>query len=171
MATAMKAVQALDRRFDVPAVVTALPQVRERRMRGVRVGTLCLLVAHDCGGEILDAPRVRRLPLMPSWCSGLINVRGQLIPAFDLHACLDMAQQRATRQWWLVLGGGESAVAFPIDALPQSLLLSQATSIQTLALPERLQPHVVNGFRIDGELWFEFRHLEFFKSLRYQNAA
>lgn len=160
-----KAVVALARTFELPQEETA-PQPRaERRFRALRVGNLGLLVANDCGGEIIEEPRVFPLPRAAAWCRGLINLRGSLIPAFDLHESLGLGALKASRQWWLALGGNDDALAFQIDALPVSVVASEASAVQPAVIPESLRPHTGAGFRIDGELWLEFRHLDFFRAL------
>jgi twitching motility protein PilI len=159
----LKATEALSRHFEV-AATSNRAQAIARRKRGLQIGTLRLLVPHDCGGEIIDNPRVCHLPLMPAWCSGLINLRGRLLPVFDLHTCLKVAPI-TPRSWVLALGNGDDTAAFSIDALPQSLQVDTETSLAPSALPDTLQPFVEAAFRIDGELWLDFQHLRFFRSL------
>jgi twitching motility protein PilI len=161
----MKAIDALDRHFELPQVAEAAAPKRQQRWRGLRFGNLGLLVAHDSGGELLEEVRVYPLPRAPAWCAGLINLRGQLIPAFDLHELLNITQQRANRQWWLVLGRDADAVAVAIDALPASLIADEGGRIPSIAVPSELRAFAGQAYRIGSELWLEFKYREFFKSL------
>jgi chemotaxis signal transduction protein len=160
-----KAVVALARTFDLPDDTAKPAQRREQRWRGLRIGNLGLLVEHDCGGEIIEEAKVFALPRAAAWCRGLINLRGHLIPAIDLHELIGLTHLRAPRQWWLALGRGEDALAFPIDALPGSLLAHESAYVHLTLIPEKLRPFAGAGYRIDGELWLEFRHRDFFKTL------
>jgi chemotaxis signal transduction protein len=160
----MNASDALARNFDLVAPADSKPPP-PRRFRGVRIGTLGLLVALDCGGEILEEARLYALPGAASWCRGLINLRGSLIPAFDLHEALGIAHLRADRQWWLVLGAREDALAFPVDALPAVLSADSTSTVQPSLVPEPLRGYAGAAFRIASELWFEFHHRDFVRAL------
>jgi hypothetical protein len=165
----LKAVVALARTFDLPDEPVS-PVQRVQRWRGLRVGNLGLLVAHDCGGEIVEDARPIALPRTPTWCRGLINLRGQLIPAFDLHEALGLTRWRSTQQWWLALGHGNDMLAFLIDALPVSLSANESTSVDAAVIPPVLRSHAAAAFHLGGELWLEFRHLDFFRSLSSRPA-
>jgi chemotaxis signal transduction protein len=160
-----KAIVALARTFDLPDEASQPAQRREQRWRGLRIGNLGLLVEHDCGGEIIEDTKVFALPRAAAWCRGLINLRGHLIPAIDLHELIGLTHLRAARQWWLALGRGEDALAFPIDALPSSLLAQESAHVHLTLIPETLRAFTGAGYRIGGELWLEFRHRDFFKTL------
>jgi twitching motility protein PilI len=161
----MKAITALTRTFELPEQTAPRSARAEQRFRGLRIGNLRLLVAHDCGGEIIEDARIFPLPRAAAWCRGLVNLRGNLIPAFDLHESLGLTRLRAARQWWLALGTRDDALAFPVDALPLALLANEPAVVQSSVIPEQLRAHVGAGFRIDGELWLEFRHRDFFRAL------
>jgi twitching motility protein PilI len=164
--TLMKAVDALARRFErVDSDAAAERRKTERRFRGLRVGNLGLLVAHDCSGELIEDAQVHPLPGAPPWCRGLINLRGRLLPAFDLHEPLGVTRFRAQRQWWLALGTGDDAFAFPIDALPVSLVADEAAAVEVTVVPQSVRPHTPVSYRIGGELWLEFRHRDFIRAL------
>jgi twitching motility protein PilI len=167
MPALLKAVAALNRRFELAEAVVARPAVALRR--GLRVGNFNLLVAHDSGGELLDAPRLYPLPLAPPWCRGLLNLRGQLVPAFDLHQYLGVASLRTRGQWWLVLGRAGDALAICVDALPQSLSVEHPLPAQAL-VPDALRTYVACGYRIADELWLEFDYRKFFAGLRLAAA-
>lgn len=51
---------------------------------GIRVGTLSFVVARSEVREILEYPPVTVVPRAKPWVLGLANVRGQLLPIFDL---------------------------------------------------------------------------------------
>jgi chemotaxis signal transduction protein len=161
----MSASVALERRFELPDAATPAKDSGERRFLGLRIGNLGLLVPHDLGGEIIEDARIFQLPRAPDWCRGLINLRGHLIPAFDLHESLGLTRFRASRQWWLALGTGPDTLAFPIDALPVSLITNAAAVVRTQVSHAPLRAHAGETFRINGDLWLEFQHRPFLRSL------
>jgi chemotaxis signal transduction protein len=161
----MSASLALERRFDLPDAAVPAKDTGERRFRGLRIGNLRLLVAHDAGGEIIEDARIFQLPRAAAWCRGLINLRGHLIPAFDLHESLGLTHFRASRQWWLALGSGPDMLAFPVDTLPVSLVANEASVVRTQVPHALLRAHSGETFRINDELWLEFQHRAFFRSL------
>lgn len=165
MPALMRAVDALERSFELPQSVEPVVKPREQRWRGLRVGNLGMLVPHDCGGELLEEARIHPLPRTPSWCRGLINLRGQLIPVFDLHERLRLTHLRAARQWCLVLGRGADALAVMIDAMPKSVVIDRAARIQSAAVPQDLRNFVGEAYRLGDELWIEFQYRQYFQSL------
>lgn len=167
----MPAVAALSRSFELANDSSMTAKKIETRRRGLRIGNLNLLVPHDSGGELIEDVRLFPLPRTAPWCRGLVNLRGQLVPAFDLHESLDLTRLRPARQWWLVLGRGEDAVAFAIDALPRLLSASTSAVVQSAVLPNALRPFIGGGFRIEDELWLEFDYRAYFGALTPRAAA
>lgn len=52
---------------------------------GVRIGTLSFVIARSEVREILEYPPITPVPRAKRWVLGLANVRGQLLPIFDLN--------------------------------------------------------------------------------------
>jgi twitching motility protein PilI len=145
----------------------AVGQVRQetRARYGFRVGDLGLLINPDAGSEVLDMIQVATLPNMPPGFSGLINLRGNLVPLYELRILLGIAQRpagAATRV--LVFGQGEQAVGVIIDNNPRAL-----TALRPLPnfpqLPEALEKHVPAGYVQDDKIWLEFDHGTFFEEI------
>jgi chemotaxis signal transduction protein len=167
----MPAVKALARQFELAPQAQPAVAKSETRRRGLTIGNLKLLVSHDSGGELIEEVRLHALPRTARWCRGLINLRGHLIPAFDLHECFGLKPTAACPQWWLALGRGDEAVAFSIDALPVMLQAVEVSTVQAAVVPEPLRPYLGKGYRIDGELWLEFLHQSYFRAIAQQVAA
>ena len=167
----MPAVKALARQFELAPQLQPTNAKAQLRRRGLKVGNLNLLVPHDSGGELLEDVRLHALPRTAHWCRGLINLRGHLIPAFDLHECFGIKPLQAGQQWWLALGRGDDAIAFAIDALPVMLQAAESSTVQAAVVPEPLRAYLGQAYRIDGELWLEFEHQQYFRSIAQQVAA
>ncbi len=152
-------------RFEPPTGVqlaAAGPVRKETRARyGFRVGELGLLIDPDTGSEVLSVPAVTPLPDAPPGFSGLINLRGNLVPLYELRVLLGLGRPAQADSKVLVFGQGEQAVGVVIDGYPSAL-----SALRPLAhlppLPDALQPHVLAGHMQDGTVWLEFNHASFF---------
>jgi twitching motility protein PilI len=156
----------------------ALPEERgpvfvqrpERVRHGFRVGSLALLIGTDTPREVIASPAISTLPNGPAWLAGMMNVRGNLVPVFDLALALNVSRQDAAREFALVLEKGERAVAMLIDGLP--IALSGMQPLERLPhLPPALQDHVQAAFVKDEITWLAFDHENFFAVLASQSAG
>ncbi|HHB92149.1 MAG TPA: hypothetical protein ENK59_02920 [Thioploca sp.] len=135
------------------------------RRLGFRIGNLGLLIAQRAVSELLDIPQICSLPFTSSWLLGLINLRGNLVPVFDLFNLLQF-QQIDKKQKLLILDQGESAGGIIINELPEHLSFSANDSLSSLPpLPDIIQPYATSGYEKNNQLWFNFEHIAFFKSL------
>jgi len=94
---------ALNRRFVLPADAAPAsgdqPASGPQARRAFRLGRLTLLLQEQTVAEVMDLPACYRLPNTPAWCLGLVNLRGNLLPAFDLHGLLEEAPVPAAACW------------------------------------------------------------------------
>lgn len=131
---------------------------------GFRVGPLRLLVEPEVLSEVLREVQVYALPGAPGWFSGLLNLRGNLVPVFDLHSLFGFADEKDEARDLLALDRGAATVCVYVNDLPERVATEQQA--RTLPpLPERLKDHVARGFSGNGSVWMELGHASFFKSL------
>lgn len=154
-------------RFKPPPGVTAgiATAERQRARYGFRVGGIGLLVSQDTVSEVLEQAPVYPLPNTPPWLLGLVNLRGNLAPVFDVKQFLELedgAVQEKRRL--LILDQGDKAVGVLIDGLPQTAIASHALS-RLPPLPAALQAHVAKAYVQDDLVWLEFDHQGFFQAL------
>jgi len=156
----------LNRQSDSIASSTLAQPEKVRRL-GFHVGNLGLLIAQRATSELTDLLSICPLPNAASWLLGLINLRGNLVPVFDLNMLLDLERKTDQKKLMLlILGQGSTAGAILIDDLPVHITLSEEDKLESLpTLPTALKPFVSSGFEKNGELWFNFDHLSFFQSL------
>lgn len=133
-----------------------------RARYGFRIGELGLLVKQEAGSEMLSVPQIASLPGAPAGFLGLINLRGNLVPLYELRILLGMGpRQPGAEPMVLVLGQGEQAVGVIIEGRP--LALSTLRQLHNLPpLPGALQDHVPAGYMQDDMVWLEFDHSTFF---------
>lgn len=120
---------------------------------GVLVGAQRLLLATDGAVRVLEPPPVYRLPNTHRWFHGITNVRGTLVPVYDLAGWLDLAVPDAGRML-LVVGEGEVSAGVLVDSSPRHLLVQTAASgSPPPALPDRLADYGNGAFQVAGETW------------------
>ena len=145
-------------------VVAAVVEKKVGRY-GFRVGTLGLLIQAGCGSEVMQMPTVWTLPGTPPWLLGLANLRGNLVPVFELGQLLGMGQRAAgEKPLVLVFDQGDKAVGMVIDDFPKPLF--ELIPLPNLPqLPTSLIAHVRKGYVKDHTIWLEFDHGGFFDAL------
>ena len=58
--------------------------------------------------ELIELPQCYDLPNSSTWFSGLVNLRGNLVPVFDLKSLLGGTGPAGDREMLLVIGSGET---------------------------------------------------------------
>ena len=133
----------------------------------IRVGGIGLLIGARVPSEFVQPVPVSRVPNTPDWFSGLINLRGALVPVFDLESMLVSDQDAAQpgvangRLLFLVLGRGERAAALKIHGFPQPLRGLKPLD-QMPPVPAPLDECVSNALVENGSAWFELDHVRLF---------
>ena len=154
-------------RFKPPSgVATGIASVERQRARyGFRVGGISLLVGQDTVSEVLEQTLIYPLPNTPPWMLGLINLRGNLVPVFDVKRFLDLEDSAdQDKRRLLVFDQGDKAVGILIDGLPQIAATGHALS-RLPPLPIALRTHVTKAYAQDDVVWLEFDHQGFFRAL------
>lgn len=138
----------------------------EQRFFGFRVGELGFLIPLDVYCEVLDKVQINPLPIVRPWFRGLLNLRGNLVPIFDLKIFLQESQTDNKKRRLFVIGRGDKAVALWIDNNPELLEFHNAKSLEKLPdLPLGLQHCVSGGYLLNGQLWLDVQLAELFNTL------
>ena len=133
---------------------------------GFRIGG-CRFV-HDLNlpVELIELPKRYELPNSSEWFSGLVNLRGNLVPVFDLKRLLGGTGPTGGRQMLLVIGGGERAAALVIDGTPDHISIDAGSRIdEPENVPEILQPQLLGAYQYAGETWYETNYEGVFETL------
>lgn len=99
---------------------------------------------HFC--EVFTDIPIAPLPNAPEMLLGLANLRGLLLPVYQLHdrlaagAATRDRQSSPRKKIVLVVGKGERAIGLLVDALPVSLSLSLPAMTESQALPHPQVP-------------------------------
>jgi twitching motility protein PilI len=153
-------------------ILAPLPEVKVEPVFGIRVGTLGMLISTTRFCEVLDKIQVNALPNVHPWVSGVLNLRGNLVPVFDLRLVVQEVGDTKKRKLFAV-DRGDKAVALWIDTYPEiknRLVMKKLKKLP--ALPDVLQRFVTGGYEHDGQVWLDIKFEELFKALgRHQFAA
>jgi twitching motility protein PilI len=142
---------------------TRVPRIGSVRY-GFKVGKMRLLIPSHRVSEVIDTSPIYTLPNSEDWLLGMINLRGNLVPIFDLHRVFGEEPNPETESRLLTIDKGSEAVGMRIDGTPQAV----DTLIRAEGLPQL--PKVLEGVcghaYIDGdETWAEFDAETFFWSV------
>lgn len=131
---------------------------------GFRVGRLAFLISALTYCEVIEHLTVNPLPNVDPWFSGLLNLRGNLVPVIDLQVLFAEAVTTTKRQLF-VIDRGEKAMAIWIDALPEIHNLSTPALKQLPSLPPLLERCVVSGHLHADLIWLNVQFDTLFKAL------
>lgn len=135
----------------------------------IRVGDIGLLIGARVPSEFVLPVPVSRVPNTPDWFAGLINLRGALLPVFDLESMVandrDATQSTVAggRLLFLVLGRGERAAVLKIHGFPQPLRDLKPLD-QMPPIPAPLDECVSNALVENGSAWLELDHERLFEA-------
>lgn len=89
---------------------------------GFAIGHVQFMVAATCFCEVFVDTAIAAVPNAPSSLVGLSNVRGVLMPIYQLHSLLNSPLTK--KPIIFTIGKGDSSVGLLIDRLPTSLSLA-----------------------------------------------
>jgi len=135
--------------------VEAVDLRESRRRYGYRAGSLCVLVAESTSSEVLVNPAVYPLPRCPNWMLGVLNLRGSIIPFFNLGV-FDANFREIKTNLAIVIDEREKAIAVAIGGLPISIAPTPVGVPPPLH--GALKAHVRQVFESGGEIWLELDH-------------
>jgi twitching motility protein PilI len=136
-----------------------------RARYGFRIANLGFVIQELTLSEVIERVPIYPLPNTPAWLAGIINLRGNLAPVFDLRRVFDLPPNESGSGFMLVMDKGPQAVGVPIDAVPSTLRDLRAVP-DLPPLPELLTGHVARAYLLADEVWLDLDHRGLFSSLR-----
>lgn len=138
---------------------------------GIRIGSMGFLVSTNRFCEVLDKIQVNALPNVHPWVSGILNLRGNLVPVFDLRLVLEEASDNKKRRLFAV-DRGEKAVAIWIDNYPEIKNRVTMKLMEKLPkLPDILQRFVIGSYEQEGQIWLDIKFEDLFKALGHHQYS
>lgn len=133
---------------------------------GYSVCGVRLLVAPGVSSEVILAPDLYLAPNAPAWLLGLTNMRGNIVPVFDLGYFIGARAANNPVHTVLIQSSGAHAAGLVIDELPQSLALEECAE-QAPEVAQVLHPFLGKGARAHGtsgapgQVWWDFDYQAF----------
>ena len=123
--------------------------------------------------EMLTVPAATKLPGVQPWVIGLANVRGRLVPLFDLEAFFGgKLSSNRVRHRVLVLEMGELYAGlivsdvFGMQHFPQDL-----EPIELSDSVQKLSPYSKGAYELNDLVWTTFSPFHLVRDPRFFNAA
>ena len=162
---------ALTRYFVTPDQEHNLSGAAGVQRYGFRIGACRLVHDLSLAVELIELPRCYDLPNSSIWFSGLVNLRGNLVPVFDLKTLLGISAPTGHRQMLLVIGSGEKVAALVIDGTPDHINIDAGSRVdQPSDVPEILREHLQGAYEYAGEIWYQADYEGLFQSLAQRTA-
>jgi twitching motility protein PilI len=132
---------------------------------GFRVENIGFLVDTGIYCEIIERPIVSPLPNVEPWFSGLLNIRGNIIPVIDISLLLGAPPKRDKKRFLFAVDRGEKTMAFWIDGHPKLLTAVTQPLNTPPVLPDLLQRYVTDSYYHDNETWLTVQFADLFQTL------
>ena len=142
----------LDLREKIQAA--SLYQGEKRYKYFFQCGNFNFILPDSQSAEIIRTPEIYDIPTTPIWFKGMINLRGNLLPVFDLHALVNKCEPEK-HEWLIVFGNEGSMASLCINSLPVSIDIDESDVSGTTDEPGELSPYIVKTYKIDGKLYME----------------
>jgi twitching motility protein PilI len=123
-----------------------------------RMGNSSLLAPLDEVVEILDMPKLARVPLAQPWVRGIANIRGNLLPVVDFSGFLGgEVASTSEKSRVLVIDHNGIYSGLVVDEVYglKHFMESEHTDAEP-EIDESLLPYIRTGYRRDGKVWREF---------------
>lgn len=152
-------------RFQLPEMHdTVVEHTHAETFFGFRVGRLAFLISASTYCEVIEHLNINPLPKVDTWFSGLLNLRGDLVPVIDLQVLFAEPIVHNKRQLF-VIDRGEKAMAIWIDGLPEIHNVSLRPLKQLPSLPPLLERCVISGHLHGHQIWLNVQFDTLFKAL------
>ena len=144
--------------------ITASADYQDSRLlHGFKIDNLGMLLESQMTSELLTNLSVCSLPNTNQALYGMANLRGNIIPVFNLRFLFNMSEREY--KYFLVIGSGENSVAVLLDEVPIQIDVGEQEKLNAFPpIPSVLRPHVTDAYYSDG-LWVGCDLMRFFESL------
>lgn len=139
---------------------------------GFKIKSIGLLIYPDALCEVKKIFVVYPIPKTKRWFQGLVNIRGNLIPVYDLSIMLGTTDVPTQHENLLIIDKGPESVGILIDDIPQQCDTNDWIELSNIPdLPSGLSECVDVAYTQDDSIWLEFNHKKFFSAIMDRVAA
>jgi len=122
--------------------------------------------------EILQPPRLTKVPGVRSWVLGVANVRGRLVPVMDLAGLLGLpskANWRSRRV--LVVEHGDHMMGLLVDAVLGMQQFAEDRQVEAPDAEAATAKFVTRAYERDGKVWPVFQLLDLVQAPEFLQIA
>lgn len=136
---------------------------------GFEISNVGFLMAETSLAEVVKNAQMFPIPNTKKWLRGLINLRGNLVPVYDLSLMTGLKTKPSKSENLLVLGSGVESVAIVIDNLPRSCDVSLWEKMESVPCSlNGLEEHVTEVYAAEDMVWINFDEKKYFQSMKSQ---
>jgi len=128
---------------------------RDRLRHGVSIGSFYVLLPPDTVSEVIKGTNVFPVPKTAPWVKGLLNLRGNLVPVFDLTRHFEPDAPQPESPQTLAIGKGDDAIALIVDGIPKLAATDHPIAYSALPLPDGIRSQVRAAYMQDDRMWLE----------------
>ena len=140
-----------------------LNESRVNLYHGFRIGDLKFLLRPEVKVEVVETTPCCPVPNTPGWLSGMLNLRGEIFPVFDINFLI--TKNAELSRWIMVFRHAGHSAGIYIDTLPVGITPGTVVNEQ-INLPEILQGCVDNIYIQGDDRWIETDFEKLFLKLR-----
>ena len=150
---------------------------------GILLSEVGLLIPAGEFSELITQQPITPIPTKVDCFIGLINLRGNLVPTFELEILFKSRSQRQlgngagsttdkqSRHLVLVLGKGGDAVGFRLSDVPITLTLAAQQKVRGIPeLPQSIADFCAGAYTTEKNIWLEFDFRQFVERSSYDGA-
>ena len=134
-------------------------------LHGFSSGNICLAIAEGVARELVERPRMGYLPAVPSHVLGLLNLRGEIIPAYCLDTYLGVSNGSSVGADFISVGRGDGQAVLRISRKPKPLNKYSKIERDLTLVPDRLRLHVTSAVLSENKIWHIVEFSSLFKTM------
>ena len=139
----------------------------EQPRYGFMVHGIGFVISSEVLCEVMKNFAVYPVPNTKQWMHGLVNLRGNLIPVYDLSMLLGLSDNPMMHDNLLIIDKGPESVGILVENLPQQCDMNNWSELSNVPnLPAGLSECVSSAYSKDDEIWLGFNHKEFFSHVK-----
>jgi len=139
---------------------------------GFRIGDFNYVVSMEFVREVMKFPMLSQVPGSKEWVRGIANVRGNLLPIFDLQGFLGKmltSVKRETRV--LSISKDEMNAGLVVDEVYGMKYFDQIHFDPKIGYDVRWQSYYKGGYSQEGENWIVFNMQQLIENQDFLNVA
>ncbi len=137
----------------------------KKRFYGFKLHNIQLLLESDIRSEVINDAVITPLPFMPSFITGLCNVRGNLVPVYDMHEKYNLEKpvSDSNDKKILVLDENEHMAGIEIHDMVVPLEFDeQDIQREIYSDNDQLNQCVLYSYQLNGSAWFGLDYKKLF---------